>query len=298
MVDLTFATLADRGVLLIAGEDARTFLQGLVSNDVRRLASDQAIYAALLTPQGKFLFDFLIAETADGLLLDVEAARRGDLVRRLSMYRLRANVRIGDPGSGWRVHALMGDGAAGRLGLAAREGVARAFAGGVAFVDPRLGRLGVRALLPEGGEETIRAAGFVPATPADYERLRLALGVPDGSRDIQVDKSFLLESNAEELHGVDFDKGCYIGQELTARSKFRGVVRKRLFRVDVDGPLPAPGTTIVLGEKEAGVMRSGEGSVGLALLRLEIVDEAKAAGMPLTAGAARLTPVKPDWVNF
>jgi hypothetical protein len=294
----TCAALPDRGVLRVSGEEARTFLQGLISNDVRRLAPERAIYAALLTPQGKFLFDFLIAETSEGLVLDVEGSRRADLLRRLALYRLRAKVRIEDLGAEWRVFALMGEGAAARLGLSAGEGSARPFAAGVVFVDPRLSRLGARALVPAGGEEALLAAGFVPAPAADYERHRLALGVPDGSRDIQVDKSFLLESNAEELHGVDFDKGCYVGQELTARSKFRGVIRKRLFRVDVDGPLPAPGTPIVLGAKEAGVMRSGQGSVGLALLRLELVDEARSSGAPLMAGPARVTPVKPDWASF
>jgi folate-binding protein YgfZ len=122
--------------------------------------------------------------------------------------------------------------------------------------------------------------------------------VPDGSHDIPVEKAFLLESNFEELHGVDFDKGCYVGQELTARTKHRGNVRKRLFRVDIEGPLPAANTPIMLGDKEAGTMRSGLDGMGLALLRLEHVEEAAKSGSCLTAGEARLTPVKPDWVNF
>ncbi|MSP83515.1 MAG: folate-binding protein [Alphaproteobacteria bacterium] len=295
MSGLTCVPLAQRGVLRISGEDARPFLQGLISNDVQRVAPGRAIYAALLTPQGKYLFDFLVAQAGDDLLLDVEAARAADLLRRLSLYRLRSKVVIADAGSSSRVFALLGDGVAERLGLAA-EGSARALADGVTFIDPRLARLGARALLPSAA--ALVALGFVAGTPADYDRHRLALGVPDGSRDILVDKSFLLESNVEELHGVDFDKGCYVGQELTARTKFRGVVRKRLFRVDVDGPLPDPGTPILLGDKEAGIMRSGADGVGLALLRLEIVDQASVSGEPLTAGASRLKPVKPDWVNF
>ncbi len=299
MTDTYLIPLADRGVIGLAGEDARAFLQGLISNDIARVAPGRAIYAALLTPQGKFLFDFLIAEAADGLLLDVEAHRAADLARRLSLYRLRAKVRIADLGGSWRVFALQGERAAERTGLGSEAGSARPFGGGVAFVDPRLAPLGVRAIVPAaGGPEALAALGLHPGTAADYDRHRLALGVPDGSRDIAVDKSFLLECNVEELNGIDFDKGCYVGQELTARTKFRATVRKRLFRVDVDGPMPEPGTPILLGDKEAGIMRSGIDGVGLALLRLEIVDEARASGAPLVAGSSRLTPVKPDWVNF
>ena len=126
-----------------------------------------------------------------------------------------------------------------------------------------------------------------------------ATGIPDGSRDIVVEKGFLIENGIDDLGGVDFEKGCYIGQELTARVKHRGTVRKRLFRVDVDGPLPAPGAPVMFGAKQAGEMRSGSSDgLGLALLRLELVDQAAAAGAPLTAGDARLTPVKPAWARY
>ncbi len=292
-----YAPLPDRAVLRVGGEDARGFLQGLVSNDVRRVAPDRAIYAALLTPQGKYLFDFFIAEHAGTLLLDVERARKDELARRLVLYRLRSKVTVEDVSGTLAVAAVLGEAGSAALGTGAAPGSARAFAGGLAFTDPRLVALGARVVLPGAdGFGALDALGLARVDGSEYDRLRLVLGVPDGSRDLIVDKSFLLENNFEELNGVDFDKGCYVGQELTARTKYRGVVRKRLFRVDVDGPLPEPGTPVRLGDKEIGTVRSGRDGMALAFLRLEGVEEA--AGMPLLAGAARLKPVKPDWAKF
>jgi folate-binding protein YgfZ len=147
-------------------------------------------------------------------------------------------------------------------------------------------------------EAALQAAGFAAGTAADYDLLRLSHGIPDGSRDIIIEKSFPLEVGFDELHAIDYDKGCYIGQELTARTHHRGTIRKRLFRVDIDGPLPEPGTPVRHGETEVGVMRSGLDGIGLALLRIEQVEAAAKAGEALSAGGARLTPVKPDWASF
>jgi folate-binding protein YgfZ len=293
------ALLDDRGVLVLDGPEAKDFLQGLVSNDVRKVGPDRAIYAALLTPQGKYLFDFTIFEKDGALLLDTERARLPDLAKRLTMYKLRAKVTVADASDRFAVAAVFGPGAIAALGLpaGAEPGAAAAFAGGVAAVDPRLAELGARAVLPrEGGAEALRAAGVEAASVEDWDAFRLALGVPDGTRDLLVDKSFLLESNFEELNGVDFHKGCYVGQENTTRSKFRGVVRKRLFRVEAEeGAVPPPGTPLMAGEREVGVMRSGRGGQGLALLRLE---ELEAAGNTLSAEGARLVAVKPDWMRL
>jgi hypothetical protein len=136
------------------------------------------------------------------------------------------------------------------------------------------------------------------AEPEQYDQLRLSLGVPDGSRDLVVEKAILLEAGFDELHGVDWDKGCYMGQELTARTKYRGLIKKRLMPVAVEGPLPEPGTTITLGDHEAGEIRSSRGEIALALLRLEAVDEAAKNQIPLRAGGAKLTPIKPGWARF
>jgi folate-binding protein YgfZ len=291
------ALLADRGVLAIDGPEARSFLQTIVTNDVAAATETHAVYAALLTPQGKYLFDFLIVGRPDGgLLLESERGRLADLKRRLTMYRLRAKATIEDVSDSHAVHAVFGPAAAGRIGLDGAEGAAAPFGGGMAFVDPRLAALGARAILPaDGAAAALEAAGLQPAGADDYDRHRLALGVPDGSRDMEVDRTILLEANFEELHGVDFRKGCYVGQEVTARSKYRGLVRRRLMRVDVDGPMPEPGTPVLAGTVEAGTMRSGRDGVAIAMLRLDRLEQA-AGG--LVAGEARVTPVKPDWAGF
>lgn len=303
MTDRVSVLLEDRGVLAVSGADTRKFLQDIVSNDVTKVGPDRAIYASLLTAQGKFLHEFFMVEFDPGdgpaLVLDGERNRLADLTRRLTLYKMRAKVDLADLSETWCVAALFGGGALEALGLDAGEGVARAFGGGVAFADPRLDALGVRALLPRTEATTaLREAGFAPGAPADYDLLRLGHGVPDGSRDIIIEKSFPLEVGFDELHAIDYDKGCYIGQELTARTHHRGKIRKRLFRVDIEGPLPAPGTPVHHGEQEIGQMRSGLDGIGLALLRIEQVEAAAKAGEALSAGDARLTPVKPGWASF
>jgi folate-binding protein YgfZ len=297
MSNSRYAILEDRAVLAVAGEDARSFLQGLISNDIEKATESRGIYAALLTPQGKLLFDFLIVGQGGRLLFDAEAARRADLMKRLTFYKLRSKATIADE-NGLAVITAFGTGALGRLGLRNEAGAAVPFADGVAMSDPRLAALGARLLVPLDRVSALESAGFARTEPAEYDRWRLSHGVPDGSRDLEVEKSFLLECNFEELNGVDFTKGCYVGQELTARTKYRGVVRKRLMRVDIDGPLPAPGTPILLDGAEAGEMRSGRDHVGLALIRLEHWEKARAACMPLEASGAKVTPVKPDWAAF
>jgi folate-binding protein YgfZ len=292
-----YAILEDRALLAVAGDEARSFLQGLISNDIEKATESHGIYAALLTPQGKFLFDFLIVGQGDRLLFDAEAGRRAELKKRLTFYKLRSKATIVEE-NGLAVAAAFGADALERLGLAVEAGSAKPFAGGVAMTDPRLASLGARLLLPLDRIAELEALGFARAEAAEYDRWRLSLGVPDGSRDLEIEKSFLLECNFEELNGVDFDKGCYVGQELTARTKYRGVVRKRLMRVDVDGPLPAPGTPILLDGTEAGEMRSGRDRIGLAMIRLEHWEKARSAGTPLTASGTTVTPVKPDWAAF
>jgi hypothetical protein len=286
-------------VLALHGGDARAFLQGLISNDVTSISEDRACYAALLTPQGKFLFEFFIAQEGAQLLLETERTRVEQLLRRLLMYRLRSKVDIEDVSARFAVAALIGDHVAGRLELPERPGAARALEQGLAFIDPRFARLGARALVPkESAAATLAQLGFAEVEPAAYERLRLTLGVPDGSRDLVVEKSTLLESGFEELNGVDFAKGCFVGQELTARMKYRGLVRKRLMPVTFTGAPPPPGTVIRLGEREAGEMRSGMDGQGIALLRLEQVAKARTEGVPLMAGGTEIQPVTPAWASW
>jgi len=285
----------NRGLVRIEGADARTFLQGIVSNDVNKVSPARAVYAALLTPQGKYLHDFFIAELDGTLMLDCEAARRDDLMRRLARYKLRSKVALAPAPGGLSVALIYGAGALAALGLRAERGAARPLAGGVVFVDPRLGEIGARAILPvDGAREALAAAGIEPGSPAGYEKLRIELGLPDGSRDLEIEKSILLESGFDELAGVDWDKGCYMGQELTARTHYRALIKKRLVPVRIDGPTPEPGTPILAGGAEAGVMRSASEGAGLALLKIE----ALSGIAPLTAGEARIEPRKPFWLKI
>lgn len=289
--------LAARGVLKITGPDRVAFLQGLVSNDVAKVSETTAQWSAFLTPQGKFLHEFFMIERDDALWLECEADRLSDLKRRLSIYRLRSKVEISDVSEELAVVLLFGDGALQALGLSPEPGQAVAFGGGVAFVDPRLAELGARALLPRDGMiDVLRSAGFVEADLETYDRQRIPLGVPDGSRDLEVERSILLENGFDELHGIDWDKGCFMGQELTARTRYRALIKKRLLPVDIEGPNPGPGTVIKRNGKEAGVLRSVAGDQGLALLRLAQISDDE--GQDLTAGEAHLTVRTPAWVRL
>jgi folate-binding protein YgfZ len=291
LADAAFCLLEERGVVTVGGPEAATFLQGLITNDVRAAAPERAIYAALLTPQGRYLHDFMVA-LVDGVFhLDCEAARRADLLRRLSLYKLRSQVTLADATDRLAVAVLYGPGALSAAALPAEPGRARALDAGLVYVDPRLADLGARAFLPRAvAARCLADLGLRPGDPADYDRLRLSLGVPDGSRDLVVEKSIPLESGFDELHAIGWDKGCYLGQELTARTKYRGLVRKRLLPVAIDGPVPPVGTPILQDDAEVGDMRSARADRGLALLRLDSL-----AAADLRAGAARLRPAKPSW---
>jgi folate-binding protein YgfZ len=294
MAERFYLILEDRGLLSVSGDDRATFLQGLISNDITKVAADRAIYASLLTAQGRFLHDFFITEQDGAYVIDAEAARLDDLRRRLMLYRLRSRVTI-SPLDGLVVAATFGDGALDALGLGEEPGRAAPAAGGLAYVDPRLTGLGARLILPRERLEALAAAGFQAGERTAYDRLRLSLGVPDGSRDLPVEKALLLENGFDELNGVDWKKGCYVGQEVTARIKYRALVRKRLLPVRIEGPPPEPGTPVVLDGEEAGEMRSAAAGWGLALLRLEIVEKAEREGRPLSAGSASVTPLRPPW---
>src|SRR4051794_14521181 len=289
----SFTQLPERGILAVSGPDRRSFLQGLVSNDVEKLAADRAVYTALLTPQGKYLHDFIMVEQGETIWLDAEAARLADLRRRLSMYRLRAKVEIAErPGLG--VAAVFGEGALPALGLPDEPGAVRQRQEEITLVDPRLAKLGARIIADQLRLACLAETGLTEVGFAAYDRHRLALGVPDGTRDLVPEKSILLESGFDELNGVDWRKGCYVGQELTARTKYRGLIKKRLFPVRIDGPSPEPGAILMLDGKEAGEMRSAHDGIGLALLRLD----AMAGQRALVAEAATLTPIRPDWIRL
>jgi hypothetical protein len=280
MPDAAYCLAPERALIAVTGPDARAFLQGLISNDIEKAAPDRAIYAALLTPQGKYLHDFFVAEFEGKLLIEAEAARREDLARRLARYKLRSRVTVAAE-DGLVVALAFGDGATAALGLPAQPGRAAPHAGGLAFVDPRLAEAGLRCWLPRD-----RARLDLPPAPAGaYEELRLSLGLPDGSRDLEIEKSILLENGFDELNGVDWRKGCYVGQELTARTHYRALIKKRLVPVAFAGAAPPPGTPVTAGAEPVGETRSAAGGRGLAMLRLEALDrgDLAAGGIPVSA---------------
>ncbi len=296
MAERLYTELPARGAIEVAGEDRVSFLQGLVSNDVAKASPSRAIYAALLTAQGRYLFDFFVIALGDALYLDAEASRIAELQRRLSIYKLRAKVTLSDASARLAVAVAWGDGARETLGLSG-IGAAKGFAGGSAYADPRLDALGVRFLARrDAGFDAVAQAGFARTGDAAYDRHRLVLGVPDGTRDLPVEKALLLEAGFDELNGIDWQKGCYMGQEITARMKYRALVKKRLLPVTIDGAIPAPGTIVTLDGSEAGELYSGRDGRALALLRLDAVDAA-ANGATLLAGDARVTPEKPRWMQ-
>ncbi len=264
------ALLGDRGIIKVDGEDAPGFLQGLLTNDVERLAEGEARYAGLLSPQGKILFDMLVVRAPAGtgwaFLIDCAAGQAADLARRLGFYKLRAKVSVAD--------------ASAELAIVASWGEAPdAAPGAVLYADPRDSRLGWRAILPRD-----RALAVGDEHAASYEALRISAGVPKGGVDFAYGDAFPHDANFDLLHGVDFAKGCYVGQEVVSRMKHRGTARKRVARVKAMGEPASPGTPVLDGELAVGTLGSSSGREALAMLRLDRVEEAKAAGRELTAG--------------
>jgi len=237
--------LNGRALVRVTGPDRRSFLQGLLTNDVEALDEGALRFAALLTPQGKFLFDLFVLAESDALLLDVQADRRDELIRRLSMYRLRARVEIA-PAEG-AVSAAWGEGPL--------PGAA----------DPRLPALGARLY----GE-----APAATATEDDFDTHRLELGVPDPARDCVPDRTYPIEANFDLLNGIDFRKGCFVGQETTSRMKRRGQIKNRMLPLTFDGPPPPFGAEVLNGELRAGEVLSGRDGRAMALLRLDRLDGA------------------------
>jgi len=278
---MTYAHLSQRSVIALSGPDAAELLQGIVSNDVRRAVPGQALYAALLSPQGKFLHDMFIVAHEHGLWLDVAATSSADLLQRLKLYRLRSKVEI-VLAPELSVFAVWGEGAA----------VAGCFA------DPRLAAMGVRAI---GSLDILEAAlaahNHARVDEAAYERHRLEHSVPDGSKDMLFDKSLLLEFGFEQLGGVDFAKGCYVGQEVTARSKYRAQLRKQLYAVCIGEALPPLGTPIMHGDKEVGQLRSVAGRIGLAIVQVEEVEASQTEKTPLVAGGITMQLALPKWMR-
>ena len=283
------ALLPDRGVVKVAGDDARQFLNGLVTADMAKVTPERARFAALLTPQGKIIADFIIAEATPedggGFFLDCPKALAPNLVSRLALYKLRAKVSIEDLSDTIGVMAAWGGEATTDYGLV--------------YADPRIPTLGLRIIVPH--DAAAQAAADLGATlvdAAEYEAHRIALAVPRGGLDFIYSDAFPHETGMDHLGGIDFDKGCYVGQEVVSRMEHRGSARTRTVAVLFEDFAPECGVPVLAGEKPAGMMGSAVRGRGIALLRLDRAADAIAAGVPLTAGGLRLEAVRPPWARF
>jgi len=281
------ALLPDRGVVKVVGDDARRFLNGLVTNDAGKVSPERARYAALLTPQGKIIVDFIIAEAlpedGGGFFLDVPKALAPALVERLNFYKLRAKVICEDLSEVLGVMAVWAPGALSEYGLS--------------YADPRLPALGMRTMLPP--HLAAEAAADVGATLTDadaYEAHRIALGVPRGGTDFTYGDTFPHEADMDQLGGVDFEKGCYVGQEVVSRVEHRASARSRLLPVAYDEFAPVSGLQITAGDKQVGTLFSTAKGRGIAMLRLDRL--ADAGDAPLLCGGIAIRVVKPDWAKF
>jgi folate-binding protein YgfZ len=279
------AFLPDRGVVKVSGETARDFLNGLITTDTSGLQPGLGRFGALLTPQGKITVDFLITEAPSGhgggFLIDCPKAVAQSLADKLGFYRLRAKVGIENLSDSLGV-------------LAAWDGEA-AVKPDLAFTDPRKAELGLRILLP--ADLAQKAADLIGAEFVDasaYEAHRIALGVPRGGLDFMYGDAFPHETNMDRLSGVDFDKGCYVGQEVVSRMQHRGTARTRTVRMLLEGPAPEIGSTILAGDKPVGTIGSAADGHALALVRIDRVSEALEAGAKLTAGGLVIRVADPD----
>ena len=278
------AILPDRGAVRIGGADARKFLQGLITNDMEKARDGAAIHAGLLSPQGKILFEFFVVPAGDSYLLEAPRRLAGDLGKRLGFYKLRADITVTDEPA-IQVAAAWG------------EDIIAAVEGAIVYRDPRLSELGYRALLPAGVGIGV-ALGCTETSAEAYHAMRIGLGVPEGGRDFAYGDAFPHEALFDQLNGVDFAKGCYVGQEVVSRMEHRGTARKRFVPVSGDDPLPPAGSEIMAGSVPIGTLGSVNGRDGLALLRLDRAGEALTAGKPLTAGGVPIRLRRPAFARF
>jgi folate-binding protein YgfZ len=274
------AELSRRGVVAVGGPDAETFLNDLITSDVPK-AQGTAAFAGLLTPQGKILFDAIVFRDGVRLLFDLPRALAADFAKRLTFYRLRAKVEIADLSDERIVVAAWGNGAP--------------ILDGPVAPDPRLAELGYRAIVPAGAD---MAPDFSEATAADYDAHRISLGVPEGGIDFAFGEGFPHDADMDQLHGVDFKKGCYVGQEVVSRMQHRGTARRRFIIATGTGTLPPPGSPVNAGDRALGTLGSSVGTSGLALVRLDRAKEAMDAGVAIDAGAIRVALTLPQWATF
>ncbi len=290
MAESKLALLPDRGVVSIEGPDAAKLLQGVITNDMDLIGQQGALHAGLLSPQGKILFEFFVVESPDGFCLETVRAKAGELAERLKMYKLRADVAIKDVSADYTVAAIWGG-----SGERPPEGTGPA---PLRFADPRLAALGYRELTTLRSDWALGGEDAQSATQEEYHAYRIGLGVPEGGKDYAFGDAFPHEALFDQLHGVSFEKGCYVGQEVVSRMQNRGTARRRIVAVVADSPLPAPGASIAAAGVEIGTLGSVAGTRGLAPIRLDRAAEFIDKGETLRAGGVPVRIDIPAWAHF
>jgi len=271
---------ADRAVLRVSGDDRIDFLQGIISTDAAEISEQRGLWAAFLTPQGKYLHDFFLIADGDTILIDCEAARADDLHKRLRRYTLRSAVAVQPEPA---------------LAVALATGVDGPVTGPAAqFADPRHAEAGWRWLDTEAALHAAANSASIPEHDRSvWDAHRIGLGLPDGSRDFEIERSTLAEGNADFLGGVDWQKGCWMGQEVTARMHYRGLAKRRLVPMQIQGPAPAPGASVEADGTTVGECRSSAGALVMVLAKVDVITGAPTG---LSAGDAVLTPAAPQWL--
>jgi folate-binding protein YgfZ len=283
MSSAKIAELSDRGVVTVSGPDAAPFLDNLFTTDASKAGDGDAVYGGLLTPQGKILFDFIVFNDGERFLIDISRGLVPDFVKRLGFYKLRARIEIADL-------------SAERIVVAAWGGSAPPILDGPVAPDPRLPALGWRAIVPPGAD---MAPDYEEATEADYHAHRIALGIPEGAADFAYGDAFPHDAAMDQLHGIDFKKGCYIGQEVVSRMEHRGTARRRPVAVRAAGAAGlTAGAPVTAADVSVGAVGSSHGNLGLALVRLDRAQEAMDSGVPLMAAGAPVEIAIPAWAGF
>lgn len=277
------AELPRRAVVAISGQDAEKFLDGLVTNDMTAVPAGGAAYGGLLTPQGKILFDFLVFREGERFLVDIARDVIADFMKRLGFYKLRAKVEISDLSATHRVGAAWG-------------GARPPEVDGIVSADPRLKALGFRMIVPADGR--LEAQDYAPANQAGYDAHRIALGIPEGAVDFTYGEVFPHDVDMDQLAGIAFDKGCYVGQEVVSRMEHRGTARRRIVHVRAASPIPPAGAEIEAGGKPVGTIAGSAGNSGLALVRLDRAKEAFDAGASLLVRGMPVEIEIPEWAQY
>lgn len=288
-----------RSLISVSGPDHMTFLQGLITNDVLKTESSHLVYSLMLTPQGRYLFDFFIFKTSQGVCIDIATENKDKFMQRLRVYQLRADVKVEDVSERWKVIVFpptTEDPSSGALSLGLGE--IQPYKGGILAQDPRVSSLGLRlySSIDDRDQDAFDRFGMSLSEEAYHKRCTQD-GIPLDIHDFIPEKTIPLEYRMDLLNAIDWDKGCYLGQELTARTKYRGEVHKYLYPFDIIGPTPAFRDSIYLDGVKVGAMRGSCEDKGLGLLRKSFVDQAMQQGKKLTCGQAFLIPYHPGWAS-